>query len=159
MDKEQIKEYTARIAQANRSELVNIVYELFAYNMNMAEQSFDADDKDMAVKHLKKAQECVCELKRTLDFNYEISHNLVNLYRYVHEQIIASITRRAPVNFDEINKVMSALQDAFIEVSKQDTSDAVMQNTQQVYAGLTYGKGKLNEVFMNENESSRGFVV
>ena len=159
MDKEQIREYTARIAQANRSELVNIVYELFAYSMNMAEQSFDSGDRDMAVKHLKKAQECVCELKRNLAFHYDISYNLASLYRYVHEQIIASITRRAPVNFGEVNKIMSALQSAFVEVSKQDTSGAVMQNTQQVYAGLTYGKGKLNEVFMNGNENSRGFVV
>ena len=159
MDKEQIREYTARISQANKSELVNIVYELFVYSMDMAERAFDADNKDMAVKHLKKAQECVCELKRSLDFHYEISYNLASLYRYVHEQIIASITRRAPVNFDEINKVMGVLQNAFIEVSKQDTSGAVMQNTQKVYAGLTYGRGKLNEVFMNVNEQSRGFVV
>lgn len=159
MDKEQIRGYTARIAQANRSELVNIVYELFVYSMDMAEQGFDIGDKDMAVKYLKKAQECVCELKRNLDFHYEISYNLASLYRYVHEQIIASITRRAPVNFDEINKVMGALQKTFIEVSKKDTSGAVMQNTQQIYAGLTYGRGKLNEVFMNGNEQSRGFVV
>lgn len=32
-----------------------------------------------------------------------------------------------------------------------------MQNTQQVYAGLTYGRGTLNEVFMNPNEYARGF--
>lgn len=159
MDKEQIREYTARISQANKSELVNIVYELFIYSMDMAGQAFDSDDKEMAVKYLKKAQECVCELKRNLNFNYEVSYNLASLYRYIHEQIIASITRRAPVNFDEINKIMETLQSAFKEVSKQDTSSAVMQNTQKIYAGLTYGKGKLNEVFMNGNEQSRGFVV
>ncbi len=159
MDKKQIREYTARISQANKSELVNIVYELFIYSMDMARQAFNAGDKDMAVKYLKKAQECVCELKRNLNFHYEVSYNLASLYRYVHEQIIASITRRVPVNFDEINKVMTALQNAFIEVSKQDASGAVMQNTQKIYAGLTYGKGKLNEVFMNANEKSRGFVV
>ncbi|HBA96674.1 MAG TPA: flagellar protein FliS [Lachnospiraceae bacterium] len=159
MDNEQIREYTARISQANRSGLVNIVYELFAYSIDRAGQAFDADDKDTAVKYLKKAQECVCELKRNLNFHYEISYNLASLYRYVHEQIIASITKRKPVNFDIINKIMGDLQSAFIEVSKQDTSGAVMQNTQKVYAGLTYGRGKLNEVFMNGNERSRGFVV
>ena len=61
--------------------------------------------------------------------------------------------------FDEINKVMESLHSAFAEVAKQDTSGAVMQNTQQVYAGLTYGKGRLNEVFMNGNEQSRGFMA
>lgn len=30
MDKEQIREYTARISQSNKSGLVTIIYELFA---------------------------------------------------------------------------------------------------------------------------------
>jgi len=159
MDKEQIKEYTVRISQSNRSGLVNIVYELFIYSMDMAEQAFNKNDTGEAVKYLKKAQECVCELKRSLDFHYEVSYNLASLYRYVHEQVIASIVRCSPVNFEEIRKIMVALQEAFIEVSKQDTSKAVMQNTQKVYAGLTYGKGKLNEVAMDGSGLSRGFKV
>ena len=157
MDKEQIREYTARISQSNKSGLVTIIYELFAYSIDMAEQAFNSNDKDKAVKYLRKAQDCVCELKRSLDFHYDISYNLASLYKYVHGHIITSITRQALVNFDEIRKVMGALHESFIEVAKQDNSSAVMQNTQQVYAGLTYGRGTLNEVFMNPNEYARGF--
>ena len=159
MDKEQLRGYTARISQANRSGLVVIVYELFAYSMDMAKQAYSNNDKDQLVKHLRKAQECVCELKRNLDFNYEISHNLASLYRYVNGLLVTAITRRDLSGSDEINKVMESLHSAFVEVAKKDTSGAVMQNTQQVYAGLTYGKGKLNEVFMNGNEQSRGFMA
>lgn len=159
MDKDKTRGYTARIAQADRSELVNIVYELFGYSMDVAEKAFDEGDRETAVKSLKKAQQCVCELIRSLDFHYELSYNLAALYRYVHGQVIASITRREPVNFDQVNKIMGALGYAFSEVSKQDNSGPVMQNTQQVYAGLTYGRGKLDEVFMNANERSRGFMA
>ena len=67
MDKEQIREYTARISQSNKSGLVTIIYELFAYSIDMAEQAFNSNDKDKAVKYLRKAQDCVCELKRSLD--------------------------------------------------------------------------------------------
>lgn len=91
MDKEQLRGYTARIAQANRSGLVVIVYELFAYSMDMAKQSYGNNDKDMVVKHLRKAQECVCELKRNLDFQYEVSHNLASLYRYVNGLLVLSL--------------------------------------------------------------------
>lgn len=159
MDKEQVRGYTARISQANRSGLVVIVYELFAYSMDMAQQAFSTGDRDTAVKYLRKAQECVCELKRSLDFHYGISYNLASLYRYVNGLLVTAITRREPVDLDEVNKIMGSLKSAFEEVAKQDTSGAVMQNTQQVYAGLTYGKGKLNEVFMNGNEQSRGFMA
>jgi hypothetical protein len=33
-----------------------------------------------------------------------------------------------------------------------------MSNTQQVYAGITYGRSMLNEDFM-ENDQGRGFLV
>ena len=79
MDKEQIREYTARISQSNKSGLVTIIYELFAYSIDMAEQAFNSNDKDKAVKYLRKAQDCVCELKRSLDFHYDISYNLASL--------------------------------------------------------------------------------
>jgi flagellar protein FliS len=49
------------------------------------------------------------------------------------------------------------LKKGFVEVAKQDTRGPVMENTQQVYAGLTYGRNALNEVLVNANESSRGF--
>ena len=52
---------------------------------------------------------------------------------------------------------MGKLCKAFEEVAKHDTSKSVVQNSQQVYAGLTYGKGTLNEVFM-DNEAARGLV-
>lgn len=159
MDKELLRAYTARISQANKSGLVVIVYELFSYSMDMAGQAFNNGDRDRAVKHLRKAQECVCELKRSLDFHYGISYNLASLYRYVNGLLVTAITRREPSGFNEIKKVMESLHSAFVEVAKQDTSEAVMQNTQQVYAGLTYGKGKLDEVFMNVNERSRGFMA
>ncbi|OYO98714.1 flagellar protein FliS, partial [Lachnotalea glycerini] len=47
---------------------------------------------------------------------------------------------------------------AFTEVAKKDDSPVLMGNTQQVYAGLTYGKGSLTESFSNQG-SNRGFRV
>ncbi len=159
MEDEKIREYAVRISQANASELVAILYELFMYSIDEALAAFDTGDGAKAAKYMKKAQECVCELLRSLDLRYELSRNLEALYRYVHEQIISSIIKEKPVNLDEVKKIMGSLQEAFIEVAKQDSSGPVMQNAQQVYAGLTYGKGRLNEVLLSGNEASRGFKV
>ena len=49
------------------------------------------------------------------------------------------------------------LLESFEEVARQDESGPVMENTQQIYAGLTYGKDSLNEVFLQGDENSRGF--
>ena len=34
-------------------------------------------------------------------------------------------------------------------MAKQDFEGPIMQNTQQIYAGLTYGKGYFNESYMD----------
>lgn len=157
MNNEELRNYTARISQANRSELVVILFDLFRYSVDMAEEAFKRNDKEEADKYMKKAQGCVVELKGSLNFQYEIAYKLESLYRYVHEQIILSIVRQEPVNFPSIREVMDGLAEAFEKVAESDNSETVMCNSQQVYAGLTYGKDSLNEVFMNPNEASRGF--
>jgi len=54
--------------------------------------------------------------------------------------------------------MMRKLHDAYATVSKEDTSGSVMENTQTVYAGLTYGKNQLMESLGNEG-SLRGLRV
>jgi flagellar protein FliS len=64
--------------------------------------------------------------------------------------------RQKDVNLESCERVVRGLMSSFQEVAKQDDSGPVMENTQQVYAGLTYGKGSLNEVALN---TDRGFRV
>ena len=46
----------------------------------------------------------------------------------------------------ETQKVMERLKLSFSEVSKKDHSGSVIEGSQKVYAGLTYGPGsRLNE--------------
>lgn len=157
MDKEQKRAYTLRVAQANRGELVVIIYELFLLAVREAETFFSRGESEKGVREVKRAQGFLQELMGSLDKRYEISQDLMRLYRYVYEQMIFSAIRRQLVNKDTVIEVMTHLKDAFEEAAKKAPSSAVMENTQQVYAGLTYGKGALNEVLLNGNESNRGF--
>ncbi len=159
MDKEKQKVYTARISQANRSELVVIIYELMLDSIKLAQEAFQKEDLDLAVTELKRAQGFLNEMRGSLDFQYEISARLNSLYRYVNEQLVQSIVCRKDTNLDSCKKVLEGLMESFEEVAKQDTSAPVMDNTQQVYAGLTYGKGSLNEVALDAAGSDRGFRV
>jgi flagellar protein FliS len=156
MDNEKRKNYTARISQANRSQLVVIIYELMLDSMEAARNDFQAGEKEKACEELKKAQGFLQEMRGSLDFSYPISGSLVSLYRYVNEQLVHSIVRQKNVNIESCERVIRGLMSSFKEVAKQDDSGPVMENTQQVYAGLTYGKGSLNEVALN---GDRGFKL
>lgn len=158
MTVEEKRHFTARISQANRTELVVILFEMFDYCIEQAEEGFKSDDLEKADKYLKSAKGCVSELRGSLDLQYELSYNLHNIYSFVNRQLTTSIVKRSPVNLDNVRGNMEKLRKAFEEVAKKDTSNSVVQNSQQVYAGLTYGKGTLNEVFVN-NEAARGFKV
>lgn len=159
MTKEQIREYTARVAQANRSELVVILYELILDSVEEAVRLFDGQQKEQAAAEIKKAQAYLQELLGSLDRQYELSGNLYSLYRYVNEQFVTTLIRQKPVNLDSVCRVIRGLMESFQEVAKQDTSGPVMEHTQQIYAGLTYGRGTLNEVSVSNHEVSRGYQV
>ena len=56
MNQEQKREYTARVAQANRSELVVIIYELFLLAMDEADAAFAKGELSEGVRHIKRAE-------------------------------------------------------------------------------------------------------
>jgi len=67
--------------------------------------------------------------------------------------------QRKPDSLESAVSVLQKLLTGFEGVSKEDTSGPMMRNTQQLYAGLTYGKGTLNETYIDPNDRSRGFIV
>ena len=68
MEKDEIRGYSARISQANSSELVVIIYELFMYSFGEAKDAYGAGMIEESVKYMRKAQECVAELKKKFKF-------------------------------------------------------------------------------------------
>lgn len=157
MDSDLKREFTARIAQANKSELVVILFEMFAYCLDESENFFEDNDREKGVYYIKQAQGCLCELRGSLDFKYPISANLAELYRFVNMKLATGMARREPVEFEAIRGVMMGLQESFSKIAKEDNTKPVMENTQKLYAGLTYGRGTLNEVITSGNEPGRGY--
>jgi len=84
---------------------------------------------------------------------------LLSLYLYVNKRIITAIIRRKPDTLDSAESVLKKLLVGFEGVSKTDKSGPVMRNTHQLYAGLTYGRGKLNEIDIDPSNGSRGFIA
>jgi flagellar protein FliS len=58
----------------------------------------------------------------------------------------------------DAERVMRGLYTSFEEVAKRDKSEPLMHNTQQVFAGMTYGRTSLNEN-LSEADSNRGFLA
>ena len=157
MTNEQKQDFTRRITQANRSGLVVIKYEiLFAY-LDDASAAYKAGDNDGFKAAVRHADAVVKSFEETLDMKYEISGQLYALYDYHRRQFSKAMARHSIQELEESREMLKQLYDAFAEVSKIDTSEPLMHNTQQVYAGYTYGKNDLNENC--SMETSRGFLA
>ncbi|MBH1941009.1 flagellar protein FliS [Mobilitalea sibirica] len=159
MKKEAIQSFTARISQASKSELIVILYEMTLTEITEAREVYHAGDMAAFNKELKKAQKYVSELMAALDYRFTLSYDLLSLYLYINKRIITAIMKKNPLPLDSAEVVLKKLLIGFEGVSKADTSGPMMRNSQQLYAGLTYGKGKLNETYIDPDNRSRGFIA
>ena len=80
------------------------------------------------------------------------------MYVFSKETMAKAIVKNSTDELEDVLAVLKDLYEAFMEASKQDHSLPLMQNTQQVYAGMTYGKNDLTETFQVP-ETSRGFFA
>lgn len=158
MDKERIQNYTLRISQANKSQLIVILYELTDIYLSDAIQAFEKEDFAVFKNNCGYAGKCVADLLEALDFNYELAYPLMRLYIFISKEITLAGIKKDPAGLHYAKRLMGELKEAFDEVARQDQSMPVMENSQAVYAGLTYGKNQLNENLSDEG-TLRGFRI
>ncbi len=157
MTQEQIQTYTLRVSQASPCELVVIMYDIILDDVKNARAAKNAGDNKQYQADLSHAIRFVNELMGALDFAQPISFRLMSLYIYVNKMLVkARVTERWD-SLNDVELVIEKLRAGFDGIKDQDTTGPVMQNVQQVYAGLTYGKGTLNETYLNAQDYNRGF--
>ncbi len=152
------QEFTLRISQANQSQLVVILYELFFYYIEEAENLYGQKDGSGFKVELGKAHSCLNELIGSLHMEKPLAQTLLKFYFYVSARIGASIGSRTLEPLKDAKRLMLRLYEIYKKDAENDTSEPVMGKTQTVYAGLTYGKNDLT-VNLEDGKGSRGFYV
>lgn len=158
MKDEQVKDFTRRITQCNRGGMIVVIYDIFFAYLKDGEEAFAQKDNERFKESMRKAENCIDELIRALDFKYAIAKELYPLYVFAKESLAKSVVKHDLEDLNNAKMVMENLHDAFKEAAKQDSSQPLMSNTQQVYAGITYGKHDLTET-CQVPEASRGFFA
>ena len=157
MTQEQIQTYTLRVSQASPCELVVIMYDIILDDVKNAREAKNAGDEKKYQEELVHAGKLVNELMDSLDFSQAISFRLMSLYIYVNKMLIKARVSKKWDSLNDVELVVEKLRAGFDGIKSHDTTGPVMQNVQQVYAGLTYGKGTLNETYLNAQDYNRGF--
>lgn len=156
MTRERKQQFTLRITQANKTELIVILYEIVLGYIEDAEVALEAGNITEFREALRKVRSCFGELIASLNLDYELAARLLSLYLYCNRELIKADARKEKEPLMHIRSVVSKLLEAYRELAGQDTSGPVMQNSQTVYAGLTYGKNSLSENLADQG-ANRGF--
>lgn len=175
MKKERVQEFAARVTQGSKTDLIVIMYDIILEDIAEARRIIAAEAevtdavskgkrygtpvREEYRKELLHAARFVSELMAALDFRYRLSYELRNLYVYAHKCLTEAAFSGETVRLTDVEDMMNGLKEAFVKVAEEDTSGPVMQNSQKLTAGLTYGKGRLNEICVDPNEAKRGFLA
>lgn len=151
------QEFTFRITNANKSEMIVILCDMFDVYVTEAKDAIEKGNYEEFHDGIRKSRAVLSELIKSLNHQYEIGRNLYSLYRFFERCLIKADIRRDKTTLIPCMNMMRKLNESFEKVSKLDPTGAIMQNTESVYAGMTYGKNDINE---NMNSTyNRGFFA
>lgn len=154
MTKESIRTYQYRITQATASQLVVILYDM---GIEYLKDACDSEDDVQIRNNIYMAQKVVDQLIVGLDMQYELSYNLFVIYNHIKRTLISAAVSKDKSELNRVSGLMARLRKSFYEVSRQDTSQPLMKNTQTIYAGLTYSKGGMGNETQADTMINRGF--
>lgn len=158
MTRELKQEFTLRITQANKTQLITILYEMALLYVDEAKEALSREDKVEFRQAIRKIRNCTNELTASLNFEYELAQNFLQLYLYINRELVKASMHYELENLEHVRFVIDKLQRAYKQIEDLDVSGPVMGNTQTVYAGLTYGKNTLTEN-ITDPVTNRGFRV
>ncbi|MGN0342213.1 MAG: flagellar protein FliS [Roseburia sp.] len=158
MENQTKQDFTRRISQSNRGQLVVICYEIALSYIEDAVCAGGEQDWESFHTAVRQTDQVLSHLQDGLNFRYDLSRNLYQLYDFCRRELMQSLYQHSVCPLQHVQQILKELHEAFQTVAAQDASAPLMQNTQQVYAGMTYGKEKLNESFQ-DLDNSRGFFA
>ena len=159
MTQEQKQEFTRRISQENHSGLILVLCDIFHTYGDDAIAAYEADDGTAYLQNIGQARRTMQELIDCFSKGDSLGRNVIAVLRFIYGKLVRSEVRRQPDELDRCVQMVEDLRVGFVHLHELDNEGAVMQNVHQVYAGLTYGKGTLNESIQGVDYGTRGYQV
>lgn len=131
----QAQEYRkSAVNGASPLELVVMLYDGALKSMAAGREAVVAGELEKQNEHLQKAQRIVFELMSCLDMarGGEVASNLLALYGYVINELVAGNVNDDPAAIDRAMKVMDDLRDGWVSISRAVASRAEEERHEEV---------------------------
>lgn len=158
MTDEQKQQFTRRITNANKTEMIVILLDMVLAYTEDAKTALDNQDAELLSKGISNAKNCLKELQNSVNFESDLAINYFEIYLFLRRELSRAAVTGNRAALDNVCSIAGEIQKTYCKLSEADTSRPIMENTQTVYAGLTYGKNSLNESLAGQ-DIDRGFRV
>lgn len=93
-------------------------------------QSVKEKQWEAANNSLQKAQNIISEFRITLDMDYEISHQLMPLYKYTYDRLVEGNIKSDVAMLEEAKGIIKELRDAWAQAMKKARKEKGTQGVQ-----------------------------
>lgn len=114
-----------QLETASPLELIIKLYEGALRFINLAKKGLAEGDYQLVNNSLLRAQAIVNELNLSLNMDYEISHNLRELYLFINRSLIEANIAKDGSKLDEIMEMLMSLKDAWVQINEEIKVKAV----------------------------------
>lgn len=101
------------IMTASPIELIVMLYDALVKNLKLARIYIESKSIEKAGHELMKAQDVLQELMRSLDMNYEIAKQLMNIYDYILLEIVKINLSKDAQNIGSLIEMLDELKGAW----------------------------------------------
>ena len=147
-------DFLYRINGATPAQLVVLTYELTEKFLGLALVSGETE-KELFAQYVEKAKSGITQLIGGLNFKYELSQVLYDIYLYIIRILTRAYLRYSRGDAEEALALLKMLSEGFVYAVNQETTPAPSAESVQVYAGLTYQKDGLAEYIRQDD--GRGY--
>lgn len=141
----QMDAYKMRITQAGVGEMAVIMLEMEIQWIDEALQAYTAKDLDTFTNCVGKAQSVQVELMSILNMGNKVAVDVYSVYAFINKQLIEAKIKRKPLDLERCLDLLRKYHKSFRQIADTDTAGPIMETSEKVYAGLTYGTGGLVE--------------
>ena len=139
MTTEEMNIYKLRITQAGIAELTLIMLEMEMQWLDEAVAAFDAEDVEGFMDCAGKAQSTQVELMNVLNVKNSVALDTYSVFAYINKMIIESKIKRQPQDLGRCRDMLAKFHKSFQAIAGTDNGGPVIEHSEKVYAGLTYG--------------------
>ena len=112
-----------QIMTASPEELTLMLYNGALKFMAESIQAIEEKKFEKAHETNIRSQNIIREFMVTLDMQYELSHNLYEIYDYIHRSLIEANLKKDAAKLKEVRDLLRELRDAWAEAMKQAKQD------------------------------------